>query len=114
MNAQVRDNEIHIAGSLGFTAAPSTARGIEPASGYFAGATAANCHVESGHGAISTGGTAFSFANAYATTLAVTITLTSSALTQNFVGITAITTTGFTAAAYYANSSGYWIGWGQD
>jgi hypothetical protein len=115
MNAQIRDNEIHIAGSLGFTAAPSTARGIEPASGYFMGGTAANLHVEAGSGAVSTGGTAFSFANAYSGAPTVVICeYSTSAITQNNLIVSAVSTTGFTAKSYSAGRFGAWISLGAD
>lgn len=64
----------HIAGKAGFTATPGTAHGIEPASGYFMGGTAANWHIEPHVIAVAHGATGtITFANAFSATPTVTL-----------------------------------------
>lgn len=119
MNAQLRDNLFAIAGSAGFTATPSTGRGIEPLSGYFAGANRAHTHIEGGSITLATGdtGSAFSFGNAYeaAPYLIITTVTTNAAgsFSQNVAIITAISSSGFSAAAWTPTSA-RWIAFGVD
>ncbi len=119
MDTHVRDNLLHIAGSVGFTATPSTSVGIQPAAGYFAGANLRNYHIEGGRTCVATtGGLQLSFNNAYAST-APYVTLTE--LTTDYTGggymamVTAVSTTGFTIVTPYSSRATWlWLAWGSD
>lgn len=98
LNCDVRDNLLHIAGSSGFSGTPGATHGIEPTAGYFAGANAANYHVEGRTTSVSTpAARAFSHQFASAPTVIVTSFSTRDAtFSQYSVAITAVTTANFT------------------
>ncbi len=120
LNAQVRDNLKHVAGTAGFSALSSTlsaAHGIEPLSGFFAGAAAVNCHVEGGvfHATTATTGWDNSFRDAFATAPAVIITESATSGTPlRGAYIIGIGTTGFIAWGNSVVVDGWYMAWGSD
>lgn len=118
MNQEIRDQLLHIAGSVGFsTGGLSTGTGVQPLSGYFAGAILPHYHIEAGKGTGSTAGTQYNFANAFAAAPVVVLTVgTSAGGDTRYATILALDSTSFTGAisAVTTGSTMYWIAWGSD
>lgn len=98
LNCDIRDNLLHVAGSCGFNGTMSATRGVEPVAGYFAGANAANYHIEGRTTSVSSS-TTRNFTHQFTSAPAVIITPFSTrdaTFSQWSVAITAVTSSGFT------------------
>lgn len=112
MIAHVRDQFLHIGGTVGFTRTPSATVGIEPSMGYFVGSTYSSGVVRAGSGTVTTGLVAVSFPVAFTAAPVVIAVAKTSNVTQDSINIYAVTTTGFQWARATSSTAAMWLAFG--
>jgi hypothetical protein len=113
LNSAVRDNLLHVAGTVGFTRTPSATVGIEPSMGYFVGSTFSSGRIIKGSAVLSTAGTVVSFSPIFAAAPSVVLTIASTTPNETHAAsVYNVTTTGFSWLASVAGNTWHYIVFG--